>query len=195
MRTAVAVVAALALSSVCSAQSLTTTFAGGNGQDGAMFDLTNIGTNPIQINSWDFRLFSGGGGTQPIEVYYVLGGYGPNASNPAAWTLLGTQTVTTAVAPAPTNVTIGGLTINPGQTYGIYFTTTTGNPAIAYTNGANSYSNADLRLDAGVGRSYPFGSTFTPRTWNGTVYYSVIPAPASLALLGIGGLIAGRRRR
>lgn len=131
----------------------------------------------------------------PIEVYYVLGGYAPNANTPAAWTLMGTQSVTTQTAPAPTNVAIGGLTINPGQTYGIYFTTRTGNPSIAYTNGANTYMNSDLRLDAGVGRAYPFGATFTPRTWNGTVYYTVIPAPASLALLGLGGLIASRRRR
>jgi hypothetical protein len=30
-----------------------------------------------------------------------------------------------------------------------------------------------IRLDLGVGKSYPFGSTFNPRTWNGTVYYDV----------------------
>lgn len=196
--------ALLAAAGVATAQSgsLTTLFTGGNGQSGAMFDLTNIGSNPIVITGWDYRLFttSAVSGTQGIEVYFSLGGYAGKETNPAAWTLLGQTTVSIVPGPTPIHAAIGGLTINPGEKYGIYFTrdNTGSTQSIAYTNGTGSnqvYMNSELLLEAGVGKSYPFGSTFSPRVWNGTVYYDIIPAPGAAALLGLGGLVAIRRRR
>jgi uncharacterized repeat protein (TIGR01451 family) len=45
---------------------------------------------------------------------------------------------------------------------------------IDYTNGPlGPYSNADIQLDLGSGNPYPFGSPFSPRIWNGTVYYDI----------------------
>jgi hypothetical protein len=54
-----------------------------------------------------------------------------------------------------------------------------------YTNGANIYSNADLTITTGVGKQYPFGSTFTPRTWNGRIHY-VTPQGTGIRALGCG---------
>ncbi|AFY74035.1 hypothetical protein Syn7502_02009 [Synechococcus sp. PCC 7502] len=80
---------------------------------------------------------------------------------------------------------------------GIYVTFSQGN-RLAYTNGTNTYSNADLQLDLGVGKAYPFSDTFTPRTWNGTIIYDVataVPFEFSPALgLGVlGGLFAAKK--
>jgi len=37
-------------------------------------------------------------------------------------------------------------------------------------------------------------SIFRPRVWNGTIYYNMIPEPAALALLALGGMTLIRRR-
>ena len=55
---------------------------------------------------------------------------------------------------------------------GFYVTDTSGS-AMRYTNGANTYTNAELKLTLGVGKTYPFGTTFSPRTWNGTIHYTI----------------------
>ncbi len=39
-------------------------------------------------------------------------------------------------------------------------------------------------------------SMVSPRVWNGTMYYDVVPEPATMAVLGAGlAAIAARRRR
>ena len=55
----------------------------------------------------------------------------------------------------------------------------------------------DLALTLGASRSTtagPFtgGTLFTPRVWNGTIYYTVAPAPepTSLVLVGIAGCLS-----
>jgi hypothetical protein len=65
-----------------------------------------------------------------------------------------------------------------------------------YTNGPlGPYGNADLTLDLGSASNVPFtGNIFSPRVWNGTIYYDVIPGPGALALLGLAGLVRRRRR-
>ncbi|MEM6261856.1 MAG: T9SS type A sorting domain-containing protein [Bacteroidota bacterium] len=151
---------------------LTTTFAAGNGQDGNMFDITAV-SGIVQVDSFDVHI--NGTGSNTVEVYYVTGGgsYVGNETNAAAWTLLGSATVTGAGTGNPTRVPVGGLTISPGQTFGLYVTSTTG--GFAYTNGGapiTTIANNDISLDLGVGKSYPFGLTFSPRIWNGIVHYS-----------------------
>lgn len=154
------------ISSVILAQSgsLTTTFAGGNGFNGNMFDLE--ATACLTLTGFDVNVEPG---SQTIEIYYRTGGYAGFESNAGAWTLLGSANVTGNGAGVATSVAVGGLTLQPGVIYGLYVTTTGGN--MTYTNGATVYDNGALRLTTGVGKSYPFGGTFDPRTWNGTVYY------------------------
>jgi len=168
LATAVAAVAALSLS----AQSpLTTTFAGGNGQNGAMFDI--VGVTPVVITGFDVNLT----GTATIEVYTVTAGttYVGNEANPGAWTLLGTApNVVGAGAGVPTTVPIIlNVSVNPSQTRGFYVTTTAG--TLAYTNGTLVGSvfaqNSNIQFLEGIGNVYPFGGTFSPRVWNGRIHY------------------------
>ena len=150
--------------------SLTTMFASNNGLDGNMFNVTAI--EDLQIVSFDCNFDAG---AVTIEVYTCPGGYQGNETNPGAWTLVGSGPTTGAGQDLPTPLPFGvDIQIPAGQTMGIYITGATG-AGINYTNGsalgAIAAQNADLSIDEGWGVSHPFGGNFSPRVWNGTVYY------------------------
>lgn len=175
MRTVRVLAAALAMGALLplAAQSpLTTTFVGGNGQSGNMFDI--VGVNAVVITGFDVHLT----GTATIEVYAVTNGtsYVGNEANPAAWTLLGSvPNVVGAGAGVPTTVPLTiNVPVNPSQVQGFYVTTTAG--TLTYTNGTtlgNVFaSNSDIQFLEGIGNAYPFGAVFSPRVWNGNIYYT-----------------------
>ena len=147
--------------------SLETMFAQNNGYDGNMFDVT--AHKELTITGFDVNMEPG---LDHVEVYYKQGSHVGFETDPTAWTLLDATRVASNGVDVPTYVPCGGLTIPQGQTYGLYVTTQ-GTVGIDYTNGVNSYSNSDLTFDSGVGKEYPFGSTFFPRTWNGRIYYNL----------------------
>ncbi len=148
--------------------SLNTTFARGNGQAGNMFDIK--ATVEIHVVSLDCHFDAG---TPTIEVHTVPGGYSGHESNAGAWTLQGSGLANSPGLNLPTPLPfVLDITILAGQTMGFYVTGT-GVPGINYTNGtAIIYSNSHLELYEGLGVQYPFGATYSPRTWNGTVYYT-----------------------
>jgi len=149
-----------------SMSSLTTTSAGGNAQDGNMFNVTAL--KPVII-----KRFSGHFGTGAVtaRIYYRPGGY-VTTTDPL-WVLAGTASITGVngeFVEIPIDV---NLTINAGETYGFYITNAGGTEAnINYTNGdIEGYSNSDLSLASSIGIVYPFGATYSPRIWNGIILY------------------------
>ena len=151
---------------VAEANSLTTTWAAGNGSAGNMFDITAY--TQLTIDSFDIN----GSTTGIMEVWYRPGSYVGFTSSNAGWTLAGSFSVVSAGTGNPTRLPVGGIEIPAGETYGIYVTYVSG--SISYTNGTGAnqtYSNADLMFLGGHGGSY-FGLTFSPRVWNGNIYYT-----------------------
>ena len=194
----IAALACTAIAATASAQSLTTLFAGnnlGNAGGGVYFDITTVG-GAIQVLGFDVNTGAAVGTAIAFEVWTHPGGWDGNHNSSAGWTLQSPGTGTAAGMDIPSAITITPFTLAGGTTVGMAITL--GTVAHAYTNGAGglaqTFSNAELSMTLGGATNGFFGAgRFFPRVWNGTIYY--IPAPSSLALLGLGGLVAVRRRR
>lgn len=156
--------------------STTTTVAGGNGCSGNFFDI--LANRNLTICSFDVNI---GAASQTIEVYAVTGGgsFVPVSGNPAAWTLLGTATVsgTTGIL-TPLNLSLNYL-VPSGTTQGFVIRNTSGT-GFTYTNGTlvgnPVVSNADITIFEGnytctTGTVFPV-LTSLPRIWNGTIHYN-----------------------
>jgi hypothetical protein len=178
---ALVLASALAISAT-NAQSLTTTYAGGNSGTTTwtvQFDITVLNTvafiTAFDVNCENTR--SGGIGSPfTLDVWATqLGGtYAGNETNASAWTRISTGSGVSRAIGTPTPVDVDDFPLLPGR-YGIALEYN--GTAMAYTNGTGSnqmYSNADIRIDLGSSTTGRFGTPiYTPRVWNGTVYYFV----------------------
>ena len=166
-----------ATAAVTAQSPLTTTFAGGNGQSGNMFEVVATSTGAgVTIQYFDVNTNS----TAPadFEVYTLAGSYAGQENNASAWTLVG------SAAGVPCNgfgvATLLPICVDlyvaPGATQSFYVTHSDAN-IMAYTNGTATgslyTSNADLEFYEGSGHAYPFLSNFNPRVWNGNINYAV----------------------
>lgn len=165
-----------------STNTLTTYYATNNGQRGCMFNVTAV--NDITVTCFDANLYSGT--TADYEIYFRAGSFVGNENNSAAWTFVGSTTaLTSAGNNVPTEIPIPvNVTIPAGQTYAFYVTNTFGG-GTSYTDGtaANALlgSDANASVTGGVGKSYPFGLTFSFREFNGAIHYVPgIPLPVGL---------------
>lgn len=150
-------------------QMMTTTFAGGNGNDGNMFDVT--ATLDVTVNGFYGNI----GGTGYMKIYYRNGTYVGSEANPGAWTFVDSAMVTGTIGvptliPIPLNIPIAN-----GQTVAFYITGNGSGASVDYTDGTTEgavFSDDGLiTFKEGKGVQYPFGTTFTPRIWNGTIDY------------------------
>jgi len=158
--------------------SLSTTFAGGNGQSGNMFDVTakdDVRVHGFTISTSGVDPFE----TLAVDVYMRNGSYVGFEDQMWEWTYVGTdyRSGSSIFASSSFNIEVGGIDLQEGQDYAFYVHVASNHlgHSLNYTNGANTYENTDLILETGVGKSSAVftGSTFTPRTWNGTVWYTV----------------------
>jgi len=167
---------------------LSTTFVGGNGQAGAMFDIRSLSTETITIDSFQINLRDAETNATPVEVtiYWREDSHVGHEFDPAGWMMLGQVDVLSWGDNRRTPVPIGGLVIAPGHTAGIFITTgfETGMPppasppALNYSNippSTGLYASADLEITGGVGKANPpfIGDTFPNRMFNGAVRYTV----------------------
>jgi hypothetical protein len=180
---------------------------GGSAGFAILFDLT-AASNPISVTGMTTANTGAAGAAFSVEVFTRTGtalggpvGSGPGSS-PAGWTSLG-------IAPATQGATASGVSllidipdiaVAAGSTVGVavrFFTVGpryfgTGSPPLSV------FSDANLTLTTGDSRSAPFttgGTFFSSRAMVGQLEYTVVPAPGVLALVGLAGLAAARRRR
>lgn len=132
---------------------------------------------PLTITKFDVHLNLTD--TREIRVYMKNGGYQESDQTPSDWTRIQTANVQgqnlgnlTPLPNLPTPVPV-----QPGSPVSFYITSTTSN--MRYTNGATGSegtayaSNPHLDICVGAGKQHEFGSTYTPRIWNGQITYSL----------------------
>ena len=140
---------------------------------GITFDVRNDGAEPISITGFTAAIAPG---LHNVVVY--LASSSPSAvpvmNSPLAWGLIGSVNVnSTAVGFFDeTDVPIGTIVVEPGQSKGIYIATTDG-PFLRYTNGNATSTDGTLTIISnghGAG-AYPFMNNNAPRTFVGSVKY------------------------
>lgn len=189
---AAAIAATATAAYVATPNSLTTKYASDFGYGGIMFDLTP--TSDLQVTAFDVSVSSRG--FQTIDVYYRVGSSFGFEEDTTAWTLLDSVQVNGRGADNPTSLplSVTAPSFLAGQTYGIYLELqgVTASNTLLYSNGpSTSYTNLDLELvtncakaAGGIG-----ATTFSPREFNGTVYYNTLDGvlPALTAVNFVGG--------
>ena len=162
-------------SSEISAQSLTTTSSSNNFSNGNMFDVSNNGTSSITITGFSQNFHQYIPDVTSFEVYTRSGGLTTSSSG---WSLRNsTGSFTPASRGTLTQLSFTSpvsITINAGETTGLYLRSDRNN---AYTNGTSvgaiAATNSNLTIYEGYGVSVLFGVFYSPRIWNGTIFYSV----------------------
>jgi len=172
---------ALSLGSQAQEIGLDTTYASGNGQSGNMFDVK--AEEDIIVTRIDAHIDAG---TFDVEVYTTPTTYQGKTTSLAQWTLIGKVSViglgdvSTGGQKTPIPMPLD-IPISAGQTMGFYVTLANGS-SINYTNGIQEgavlATDSVLTIYEGLGVGYPASGTFSPRDWNGTMYYTLAGATA-----------------
>ena len=170
--------------------SLFTTNAAGNGSNGNMFDL--VALQDVSITGFSMALDAG---THNAVVYYRPSPHAGFENSSAGWILLDSVSGINSTGPVPATLLSNGnfsVTIPAGQTYSFCVFSYNGNE---YTNGSTVGAvfaqNNYFQFLEGVGKgTTPFGSTFSPRIFNGVIHFggqacSDIRTPVS-AVIGQG---------
>jgi len=158
--------------------SISTYFASDFGYGGAIFDLTP--NADMELTAMDLNL-SARGVQVDVDVYYRFGTSFGFEEDATGWILLDSASATARGIDNPSNMQLasGGPTFLAGQTYGIYveLQNITASNTLRYTNMPSaSYSNADITLVTNCAKAAGgiTSTTFTPREFNGTVYYNTL---------------------
>jgi hypothetical protein len=150
---------------------LGTTFAGGNGAAGVMFDIKPL--DDITIHG--VELHTKEPGFTLVEVWIRSGTHVGFEDNPIEWQRLLATEINAAGLEKRSPLDLGSLPLLAGETYGIFITVA--GAGLRYTNGNGvgqiAAQNDDLIVYEGVGKASPFGYSFQKRIWNGNLFYSL----------------------
>jgi PKD repeat protein len=138
-----------------------------NYANGNMFDVTalhELRIDSISLNIHDYL-------EHTVEVYFKQGSFEGSEQKPDDWALIGTYQVFGKGSNTPASVDIDDTHLSAGETYGFYVTLVSG--SLGYTHGGNVFTGEDIIIDCGAGVVYPFSTSYEPRTWNGTLHYSI----------------------
>ena len=155
------------------ADSATTSLAGGNGSNGNMFNIINTSGAPLTITGFAQGPGSGNSSATgvPLVVYYTPGDY--TTQSAATWSQIASGNVN-LTSSAATGYLPVSVTIPAGATYGFYVGLTSG--TVQYTNGSGTagsspwFVHPKFTITEGLGGGYP-NPVNSPRCWNGQVFF------------------------
>lgn len=156
-------------------RSLTSLFASNNqgaAGGGIYFNVINLGPTDAEVLSWDLNLAPAG--ADLVQVYWRAGTFAGAETSIAGWAFVGSGLASDPANPidTPKHLAVGGPVIPAFATIGIAMICTTS--AWRYTNAVLAASDGVLSLAGGTANNVAFSSpAFSPRAWNGTVYYRV----------------------
>jgi len=156
---------------------LTSTFRGGSGLSGNMFTLKAF--NCISITNIDVNIAI----RDPIiEVWVRLGNYTGRELDPASWTLH-FEGLVKGIGPSKIPKKLfKTIHLDESSDLSLYVTVK-GKTGMKYTGGQEEgrvfSQNEDLAILEGIGVRYPFGQSFSPRIWNGSISYVRTSCPNS----------------
>ena len=192
----ISVFAFLALTAAASAGSITTYYDAHNqgSAGGAVYFDVTVGAADLLVTGFDTNTDLPNGGTFTFQAYTRPGTYWQNwFSND--WVLVATGIGQGHAVNIPSPITLDDPFLLQANTlYGMALVISSSHH---YDDpGPIQFSNDDVSLDLGSATNVPFqGKIFWVRMWNGTMYYEVVPEPATLAALLIGiGLLRMRRK-
>ena len=162
---------------------LETAYLGGNLSSGNMFDvkvkrgISRQVAGDAGITIREFNIHTEETLIVGVEVYTKPDSHSGFEQDDASWFSIGDTTVEGKGAGLETKLpefSFLPVVIFEDSVQAFYITLTT--PYMLYTNGlqfGSVYaSNDDLAILEGVGVSYAFGAFYSPRTWNGAIFYS-----------------------
>ena len=152
-----------------------TTFSGGSGQAGVMFDI--VANKNIAIMSMELNLQT----TEAVivEVWTRGGSHAGKESRRLEWKRIGRRPVKgkgKGNRTALSSKHFPPVKVSQGNTQAFYVTLTD-SITMRYTygdrTGAVYVENGDMKVLVGTGKKYPFGNSYSARVWNGILHYVV----------------------
>ena len=109
----------------------------------------------------------------PLALWYKTGTYNGYEKDSNAWNFIGTDTVTSSGPMDFTILPLGNIKIKKGDSVSFYISSANDAYLLYSTDGANIFSNGNIRISTGTMAFYKFDSNFQPqKSWNGKIYYS-----------------------
>lgn len=156
------------------AETLTTTFAGGIGNLGAMFDI--VADQPLTIDALQFATADGYTGAGSVEIYTKSGTHVGSEGDAGAWTSLGVFPYAAGPGLTPkTPVSLPSpIILAVGERRAFYIRNPSDHLALTAGDGTGSLeaSNGKLRIYEGKSVNGTFGADFAERIPNVTVHYT-----------------------